>query len=146
MVGGTETKLPLSQSAALVVLLVRGAMPFARSGEDEFQRWLRALRLHGDAGRALQGLGVGEKPLVDGFASSLPHALRIPLGAQAVPIVLERARKCAAASGIDRVGTPELLVAVIQAYGDISTGALQASGTSTGELLERVAARRSAAG
>ena len=38
-------------------------MPFARSPEAEAERWLRILRLHGEAGTALQALGVSEGPL-----------------------------------------------------------------------------------
>ena len=40
------------------------AMPFAHSAEDEAERWLRALRLHGRVGATLQALGVGEAPLM----------------------------------------------------------------------------------
>ncbi len=36
------------------------AMPFARTPEAILERWLRILRLSGDAGVALQALGVGE--------------------------------------------------------------------------------------
>ena len=43
--------IPLSQDAALVVALAGTAMPFAHSAEDEAERWLRALRLHGQVGR-----------------------------------------------------------------------------------------------
>jgi maleate isomerase len=39
-------------------------MPFAHSAEDEAERWLRALRLHGQVGAALQALGVQRMALV----------------------------------------------------------------------------------
>ena len=39
--------IPLSQDAALVVALAGTAIPFAHSAEDEAERWLRAMRLHG---------------------------------------------------------------------------------------------------
>src|SRR3954462_10361996 len=58
------THIPLSQDAALVVALAGTAIPFAHSAEDEAERWLRVLRLHGQVGVALQGLGVGEAPLM----------------------------------------------------------------------------------
>ena len=65
----TQKHIPLSQDAALVVALAGTAMPFAHSAEDEAERWLRALRLHGQVGVALQALGVGESPLMTGSAS-----------------------------------------------------------------------------
>ena len=64
----TQKHIPLSQDAALVVALAGTAMPFAHSAEDEAERWLRALRLHGQVGAALQALGVGESPLMTGSA------------------------------------------------------------------------------
>ena len=63
IIGGSEAHLtqgrhiPLSQDAALVVALAGTAMPFAHSAEDEAERWLRALRLHGQVGATLQALG-----------------------------------------------------------------------------------------
>ena len=62
----TQRHTPLSQDAALVVAFAGTAMPFAHSAEDEAERWLRALRLHGQVGAALQALGVGEAPLMTG--------------------------------------------------------------------------------
>src|SRR5215210_7548413 len=61
-----QRNIPLSQDAALVTALAGTAMPFAHSAEDEAERWLRALRLHGHVGSALQALGVGEAPLMTG--------------------------------------------------------------------------------
>ncbi|HVH18099.1 MAG TPA: hypothetical protein VNF72_07355, partial [Myxococcota bacterium] len=43
--------IPLSQDAALVVALAGTAIPFAHSAEDEAERWLRAMRLHGQVDR-----------------------------------------------------------------------------------------------
>src|SRR6185436_17963364 len=62
--------IPLSQDAALVVALAGTAIPFAHSAEDEAERWLRAMRLHGQVGAILQALGVGEAPLMTGAESS----------------------------------------------------------------------------
>jgi hypothetical protein len=53
---------PLSQDAALVVTLAGTAMAFAHSADDEAERWLRVMRLHGQVGDVLQALGVGEAP------------------------------------------------------------------------------------
>lgn len=141
-----RSRLPLSPDASLVLVLAGSAMAFASSAEDEAERWLRGLRLHGDVGRALQALGVGEAPLADASEDPSPRRKgRTPLGGRAVPVVVGRARTCAVGRGAGSVGTPELLVAVIQAYGDLFADVLRASGTSTGEVLERVAAQRASA-
>ena len=68
---------PLSQDAALVVALAGTAMPFAHSAEDEAERWLRALRLHGQVGAALQALGVGEAPLMTSSAGGADGPVRL---------------------------------------------------------------------
>ncbi len=39
--------IPMSQDAVLVATLAGTAMPFAHSAEDQAERWLRVLRLHG---------------------------------------------------------------------------------------------------
>jgi hypothetical protein len=143
---GIGKHLPLSPDAALVLILADGAMQFSRSADEEMARWLRILRLHGEGGRALQALGVGETPLIEnGRDGARSSARRTPLGARAVPAVLGHARTCAAAHGAARVGTVELLVAVIQAYGEPFTEALHANGTSAGEVLEQIATHRAAA-
>src|ERR1700681_2842218 len=49
--------------AAMVLGMASTALPFARSVDAEAERWLRIMRLYGDAGTALQGLGVSEAPL-----------------------------------------------------------------------------------
>jgi hypothetical protein len=48
------------------------AMPFARTATDEAERWLRVLRLHGEAGMALRALGVSEGPLLAAGESEGP--------------------------------------------------------------------------
>src|SRR3954468_22182639 len=63
----------LSQDAAIVLALAETAVPFACSIEDEAERWVRVLRLHGQVGRALQALGVGEAPLE---TAAQPRAVR----------------------------------------------------------------------
>ena len=114
-------------------------MPFAHSAEDEAERWLRALRLHGQVGAALQALGVGESPLMTGSA-----ATRTALAPAA------RARTCSTTSRValassptareaDTVGTPDLLFAVLDVYGKLFDRALYLRGTSRAELVERLA-------
>ncbi|MCA1677452.1 MAG: hypothetical protein LC777_00110, partial [Actinobacteria bacterium] len=66
-----SSQLPLSQDAALVVALAGTAMPFSHSAQDQAERWLRTLRLHGQVGAAMQGLGISEAPLV-AVAEALP--------------------------------------------------------------------------
>ena len=53
----------LAPDAAIVLGIASTAMPFARTPEAEAERWLRVLRLHGEAGAALQALGVSEGTL-----------------------------------------------------------------------------------
>src|SRR5215467_13453553 len=57
------TSTRLSQDAAIVLGLARTAVPFAASREDEAERWVRVMRVHGQVGQAMQSLGVGEAPL-----------------------------------------------------------------------------------
>jgi hypothetical protein len=127
--------IPLSQDAALVVALAGTAIPFAHSAEDEAERWLRALRLHGEVGRVMQALGVSESPLSDGEEPS--HGTP-PLG----EAVLERVTRAAAGFTADRdaetVGTQDLLRAVVDAYGDLFEHVLYVRGTSAAELIEHL--------
>ena len=78
--------LPLSQDAALVVTLAGTAMAFSHSAEDQAERWLRAMRLHGQVGNALQALGVGEAPLMTGSEPNnhVEAPADLPLGGDAV--------------------------------------------------------------
>src|SRR3954471_4938489 len=60
---GEQPKIGLSQDAAIVLALADTAIPFAASREDEAERWVRVLRLHGQVGGVLQALGIGAAPL-----------------------------------------------------------------------------------
>jgi hypothetical protein len=132
--------IPLSQDAALVVALAGTAMPFAHSAEDEAERWLRALRLHGQVGAALQALGVGESPLMTGteHEHSEGHGTA-PLGPDVLDRVTHRAVELAAAREVETVGTADLLFAVFDVYGQLFDRALYLRGTSREELAERLA-------
>ena len=132
--------LPLSQDAALVVGLVGTALPFAHSAEDEAERWLRALRLHGQVGAALQALGVGEAPLMTGSEPE-PDAPagRPPFGPDVLEDVTGRATGFALAREADTVGTADVLFAVLDVYGQLFDRALYLRGTSREELVERLA-------
>ena len=60
-----ENAVPFCTDAAMALGLASTAMPFATTRRAEALRWLRILRLHGEAARVLCALGVGETPLPD---------------------------------------------------------------------------------
>ena len=134
--------IPLSQDAALVVTLAGTAMAFSHSAEDQAERWLRALRLHGQVGSTLQALGVGEAPLMTGSEpnGNAEERGKLPLGEDAVDEVTRRATTMAAARSGETVGTPDVLFAVLDIYGRLFDRALYLRGTSREELLERLSA------
>src|SRR4051794_21600045 len=109
-----EDKIGLSQDAAIVLALAETAIPFAVSVEDEAERWVRLLRLHGQVGLALQSLGVGEAPL---STMAQPHAVRVlrsrPLGENPVADVTLAARRLASKRGARAAATVDVLFAVI---------------------------------
>ena len=128
--------IPLSQNAALVVALAGTAIPFAHSAEDEAERWLRAMRLHGEVGKLMQALGVGESPLASDAGPKVGDTP--PFGED----VLERVSRCAGnhagARGGDSVGTRDLLLGVIDVYGELFDRVLYVRGTSSDELIEHL--------
>lgn len=132
--------IQLSQDAALVAALAGTAMSFSRSAEDQAERWLRALRLHGQVGCALQALGVGEAPLM---TRSEPvrdtPAGTPPLGEEAVDRVVRRAREYAVGRGAPVVCTVDLLFALFEVYERLMDRALYVRGASREELLEQLA-------
>jgi hypothetical protein len=134
-----DDKVGLSQDAAIVLALAETAIPFAVSREDEAERWVRLLRLHGQVGLALQSLGVGEAPL---STIAQPHAVRVlrarPLGEDPVADVTIAARRLASKRGARAAATVDVLFAVIGVYGRIFDRALYIRGTSVEELLERL--------
>jgi hypothetical protein len=132
-------QIPLSQDAALVVALAGTALPFAHSAEDEAERWLRAMRLHGQVGKVLQALGVGEAPLTtetegpEGQTHITP-----PMGTEVLDQVAHRAGEIAAERDAETAGTAELLLAVFEVYGQLFDHALYVRGTSRDELVEHL--------
>ncbi len=131
--------IPLSQDAALVVALAGTAMPFSHSAEDEAERWLRALRLHGHVGASLQALGIGEAPLMTGSEPSDHVSGSPPLGNDAMEQVARRAEEFALRRESRTVGTVDLLFAVLERYGRLFDRALYLRGSSREELLDRIA-------
>jgi hypothetical protein len=130
-----------SQDAAIVLALAETAIPFAISPEDEAERWVRVLRLHGQVGGALQALGVGEAPLA---TTAQPRAVRVlrsrPLGADPVRDVALSAQRFAAGRGARAVATVDVLFGVFEVYAQAFDRALYIRGTSREELIERLAA------
>ena len=137
--------IPLSQDAALVVALAGTAIPFAHSAEDEAERWLRAMRLHGQVGSILQALGVGEAPLMTGSEHEHSEGHGSPtLGPDVLDEVTERATQFALAREAETVGTPDILFAVLDVYDSLFDRALYLRGTSREELVERLTASAAA--
>ena len=130
--------IPLSQDAALVVALAGTAIPFAHSAEDEAERWLRSLRLHGKVGVALQALGVGEAPLMTGAHRSDELLGTAPFGAIVVDKVCRQAKAFAGARDARTVGTADVLFALFASYGKLFDRALYLRGTSREELVEKL--------
>lgn len=134
----TKSHIPLSEDAALVTALAGTAMPFSHCAEDEAERWLRALRLHGQVGSVLQALGVGEAPLQTNDDACEEPGATPPLGAPALDRAMEEAEHHAAVRGAESIGTQELLLALLDVYGELLDRALQVRGTTRDEVLERL--------
>ena len=97
----SHVTVPLSQDAALVTALAGTAMPFAHSTEDQVERWLRALRLHGRVGAAMQALGVGEAALIGHADAADTVALAHPDPDAAEHVVARAGELAAEARGQD---------------------------------------------
>ena len=133
-----QRHIPLSQDATLVVALAGTAMPFAHSAEDEAERWLRALRLHGEVGTSLQALGVGEAPLMTGSEAEEGGPGTPAQGAEVLDEVTRLADGFAAARDAETIGTADLLFGVFEVYGKLFDRVLYLRGTSREELTERL--------
>ncbi|HEX9482110.1 MAG TPA: hypothetical protein VF927_08425 [Solirubrobacteraceae bacterium] len=122
--------------AALVLGMASTAIPFALSREEEAARWLRILRLQGEAGAALQALGVSEAPLEAPLEQD--ESERPPGSGDIVVRVGDAAALAAARRGAKWFGTTDVLVAVIDVYGSDFNNVLRAHGTDRDEVLERL--------
>lgn len=144
----TTHHIPLSEDAALVTALAGTAMAFSHCAEDEAERWLRALRLHGQVGCALQALGVGEAPLETSLRAAGAAAGALcdepstspPLGEPALERTVREAERRAVERRADAVGTADLLLALLDVYGDPMDHALAVRGATRDEVIERLAA------
>ena len=142
--------------AAMVLGIASTAMPFARSPEAQAERWLRILRMHGQAGAALQAVGVSEAPL-EAPASQVAAAAATgePAGkgepdapgrGDMVDAVTQHAVRLAADRQSKTVGAADVLLAVMQVYGVDFDRVLRIHGTDRQEVLECLAAHQPEAG
>jgi hypothetical protein len=138
------TSLNLSRDAVTVLGLAGTALPYASSVDDEIERWLRPLRLYGESGAALQGLGVGEarnqesKP-PESKASEHPPS-------ETLHVVTTEATRIAGERGVATVGTLDILRAVMEYYGEDFERALEGHSGTTAELMDQLATRTAAGG
>ncbi len=143
----TATSPELTADAAFVLALAHHALAFADSTTAEAERWLRIMRVYGQAGATLQALGVGEAPLDDGAARTLVPLPRRPRRdpRDAVRLVERRACALAVFRQADVVSTVDLMFALGEVYGDAFDRELRIRGASWQELVERLPLRRVAA-
>jgi ATP-dependent Clp protease ATP-binding subunit ClpA len=132
----------LAPDAAIVLGIASTAMPFARTREEAAERWLRVLRLNGEAGAVLQALGVSEGPLQAPEENhNREHADAAGVDPHdAVSRVTEHAVEAARARGASAVATTDVLMAVMRVYGADFDRVLRAHGADRDELLERLGA------
>jgi hypothetical protein len=130
----------LAPDAAMVLGIASTAMPFARTPAAEAERWLRILRLHGEAGVALQALGVSEGPLPrHGRRADCEWADSADIDDRDVVVqVTEHAVRIAGQRSAAGVATTDVLMAVMHVYGEDFDRVLQAHGTDRDEVLERL--------
>jgi anti-sigma B factor antagonist len=128
---------PLTADAALLLGIASTAMPFAQSVEEQAERWLRALRRHGESGAVLASLGVQETPVSRLDEGGRAQSLQ-PRDAEAVAIVTEHAGLLAAQRGAQKLATTDVLMAVMHVYGEIFERVLTAHGVSCDELAARL--------
>jgi hypothetical protein len=126
--------------AAIALGIASTAIRFARTPEAQAERWLRVLRLHGEAGLALQALGVGEGRLRTPAGSGTFGQAAATRGddRDVVGEVIAHARRIAAARDAGNLATKDVLLAVMQVYGAYFDRVLNAYGTDRRELTERL--------
>ncbi len=134
-----NTNSTLAPDAAMVLGIASTAMPFARTREAQAERWLRLLRQHGEAGAALQALGVGDAPrqsTEDDRSEADAHAAAAanPEG-DVVAEVSDRAAHIASRRGAARVSTVDVLLGVMRVYGDAFDRVLRTHGTDSDTVL-----------
>jgi hypothetical protein len=134
----------LAPDAAMVLGIAATALPFARTPEEQAERWLRVLRLHGEVGAALQALGVSEIPLPT-TGSNGGHSQHAPTPNEdrdAIALVTDQAVRIADRRGAPGVVTTDILIAVMHVYGDDFERVLRAHGADPYEVLEQLGEAR----
>ena len=134
----SSTTPRLSQDAAIVLGLARTAVPLAASREDEAERWVRVMRLHGQVGLAMRALGLSEAPLE---SPATPHAVRLGQtrdAGQVVEQVEGRAKELAAERRAQLVRTVDIFFALLDLYSYAFERALYARGTTRLELIQEL--------
>src|SRR3954451_4597049 len=136
---GEQPKIGLSQDAAIVLALAETAIPFAATREDEAERWVRVLRMHGQVGGVLQGMGVGEAPLET--LADVPST-RTPrhLDDNVVHDVAQTAARYAIGRGALLIVPAAVRFAILEVYDKASAPAPSARGPGRDELIELLAA------
>src|SRR4051812_19478529 len=137
---GDQPKIALSQDAAIVLALAETAIPFASTREDEAERWVRVLRMHGHVGGVLQAMGVGEAPLETLADVPASHTPRRPSDMNGVREVAKAAARYAHGRGANLIGTVDVLFAALEVYDKLFDRALYIRGATREELIERLAA------
>lgn len=140
---------PLAQEGAIALGIASTALPFARTSEAAIERWLRILRLSGEAGRALQALGLSEDRVQE--IEEAPR--REAAGAEAdrrsqprerggdvadVDRVSQQAAAIALELGEDAITTKHLLLAVMRLDGPEFDRVLEAHGCYRDDLVEQL--------
>ena len=132
------TKPAPDLDAAMVLGMASTAIPFARSRASEAERWLRILRLHGEAGSALQALGVSEAPLEGGENPDPADGGERGDREDVVASVSASATEIARRREAPAVATRDILLAVMDVYGNEFSQVLRTHGTDRDEVLERL--------
>jgi hypothetical protein len=134
-----NTNSTLAPDAAMVLGIASTAMPFARTREAQAERWLRLLREHGEAGVALQALGVSdasrgaaEGDRAEGGAHAAAEA---DSEGDVVKEVSDRATHIASRRGAACVSTVDVLLGVMRVYGDAFDRVLRRHGTDSDTVL-----------
>jgi anti-sigma B factor antagonist len=134
---GPPAGLPLTGDVTLMLGIASTALPFAESVEDEAERWLRLLRRHGEAGALLVTLGVSEARIER--PRDQPSVDRPELGdSRVINSVVAQAARIAARRESPKVTTTDVLLAVIDVYGDAFDRVLRAHGGDIRELTSRL--------